>query len=178
METQAPHDEPEAAEASVPTPPPEDAPPIAGTRAHLRRRRRELLNRRAEVVYHLGGLAFELFRRDLLSEQVMRVRAEEVAELDRSVRDIDQRLLQLAERPPRPTRVRRKKEEEPAGVCPSCGSPHTSVASFCWNCGVKLPEPPPEPEAVEQDASDEPTGVVDAAEQPTEVIEVDPEGRP
>jgi len=174
METQAPHDEQETPEASVPTPPPEGAPPIAGTRAHLRRRRRELLNRRAEVVYHLGGLAFELFRRDKLTEPVMRVRAEEVAELDRSVRDIDERLLQLAERPVRAARLRKAKDDEAAGVCPSCGSPHTSVASFCWNCGIKLPEPEP----AEPDGSEAPTGVVDASEQATEVIEADPRERP
>jgi hypothetical protein len=170
METETPHGDQDPPEASVPPPPPEVAPPLAGGRAHLRRRRRELLNRRAQAVYHLGGLAFELFRRDLLTEQVMRVRAEEVAELDRSVREIDERLLQLAERPPKVARTRKAKEE-PAGECPSCGSPHTSVAAYCWNCGVKLPAP--EPEA--SDASEAPTGVVDGSEQPTEVIAVDRE---
>src|SRR5437764_8151057 len=120
MDTETPHDEPDPPEASVPTPPPDAAPPLAGGRAQLRRRRRELLDRRAEVVYHLGGLAFELFRRDLLSEPVMRVRAEEIAELDRSVRDIDERLLALAERPPRAARTRRK--PGPAGARPSRAS--------------------------------------------------------
>ena len=171
METETSHDEPDPPEASVPTPPPDAAPPLAGGRAQLRRRRRELLNRRAEVVYHLGGLAFELFRRDLLSEPVMRVRAEEVAELDRSVRDIDERLLALAERPARPARTRKPKE--PEGVCPSCGSPHTTVASYCWNCGVQLPKA----EAEEPDGSEVPTGVVDGSEQPTEVIGTDREER-
>jgi hypothetical protein len=50
------------------------------------------------------------------------------------------------------------------------------MASFCWNCGVKLPEPQPEP--AEPDGSDAPTGVVDASEQATEVIELDPGERP
>ena len=169
MATEMPHDEPDPPEASVPTPPPGAAPPLAGGRAHLRRRRRELLNRRAEVVYHLGGLAFELFRRDLLTEPVMRVRAEEVAELDRSVRDIDERLLELAERPPRVARTRRA--SEPAGTCPSCGSPHAAEASYCWNCGVRLRS------AGEPDPLEAPTGVVDGSEQATEAIVADREDR-
>jgi hypothetical protein len=169
MATETPHDDADPPEASVPTPPPEAAPPLAGGRAHLRRRRRELLNRRAQVVYHLGGLAFELFRRDLLTEPVMRVRAEEVAELDRSVREIDERLLELAERPPRAARGR--KAAEPEGVCSSCGSPHAPEASYCWNCGVQLRA------AEEADASEAPTGAVDGSEEATEVIAIDREAR-
>ena len=48
----------------------------------LRRERKKLVARREVAVYDLGGLAFELYRRDLLTEEVMRLRAQEVAELD------------------------------------------------------------------------------------------------
>jgi hypothetical protein len=168
MATETPHDDADQPEPSAPTPPPEAASPKAAGRAGLRRRRRELLNRRQEVVYHLGGLAFELFRRDLLNEPVMRVRAEEVAELDRSVRDIDERLLELAERPPR---AARGAGAVATGECPSCGSPHIAEASYCWNCGARLQQ------AEEPDPAEQPTGVVEVGEEPTAVVAPDREER-
>ena len=65
------------------------APPRQERAGALHRRRRTLISQRQEAVYHLGGLAFELYRRDLLSEEVMRRRAGEIAMLDDTVRDID-----------------------------------------------------------------------------------------
>ena len=70
---------------------PRAAPAEEGPR-QLRRRREQLLTEREETVYHLGGLAFELYRRDRLSDEVMRLRAGHVAQLDDEVRDIDARL--------------------------------------------------------------------------------------
>jgi hypothetical protein len=149
----------EPSEAPVDEPPPEKAP-RPPSRGQLRRRRRRLLGQREEVVYHLGGLAFELYRRDLLTEPVMRRRAEEVAELDRSVREIDERLEELAERPPR----RPRQAAPTAGVCPSCGTETVVDARFCFSCGLRLGEPP------EPDPSETPTGLIEPAEEPTSVI--------
>jgi hypothetical protein len=103
----------------------------------LRRRRRRLLTRREEAVYHLGGLAFELYRRGLLAEEVMRRRAGDVALLDDTVRDIDVRLDRI-ERERRERRRRGPRAEEPAGHCLDCRAPFHAEARFCWQCGARL----------------------------------------
>ena len=84
-----PHgDGPEADQPTEVIPP----PPKADGPAKLRRERRRLLASREEADYLLGGLAFELYRRDQLGEEVMRRKAGEVVLLDETVRDIDARL--------------------------------------------------------------------------------------
>jgi hypothetical protein len=103
----------------------------------LRRERRRLLTAREEAVYHLGGLAFELYRRDQLGEEVMRRRAGEVAMLDDTVRDIDARLGEL-DRERRERRGRRAAADEPAGNCLTCRAPFRAEARFCWQCGAQL----------------------------------------
>lgn len=120
-------------------PPPADPllpPPHDKRAAGLRRRRRRLLTRREEAVYHLGGLAFELYRRDQLGEEVMRRRAGEVALLDDTVRDIDARLGEI-------DRVRRERRRRPdpsaaVGNCLDCRAPFRAEARFCWQCGARL----------------------------------------
>lgn len=124
-------------------PPPADPPaadlsppPRDERAAGLRRRRRRLLTRREEAVYHLGGLAFELYRRDMLGEEVMRRRAGEVALLDDTVRDIDARLGEI-------DRVRRERRRRPdpsaaVGNCLDCRAPFRAEARFCWQCGARL----------------------------------------
>lgn len=117
----------------------EPAPPAAAGTRRLRRDRRRLISRREEAVYHLGGLAFELYRRDMLNEDVMRRRAGEVAEIDDSVRDIDARLGEID----RERRARRRGEpaESSAGCCLTCRTPFRAEARFCWQCGAQLVPP-------------------------------------
>ena len=79
-----------------------DAPPVStgeeildpkgrpATPSALRRERKAIIERRQAAVYHLGGLAFELYRRDMLGEDVMRLRARRLAEMDERVRRIDE----------------------------------------------------------------------------------------
>ena len=123
-------------------------PPGAG---RLRRERRKLLTRREEAVYHLGGLAFELYRRDQLTEDVMRLRAGEVAQLDDTVRDIDVRLGEIE----RERRDRRTAEPaDPAvGCCLVCRTPFRAEARFCWQCGTQVVPPP-------VGGDDQPTAVI------------------
>jgi hypothetical protein len=139
---------PDVPEATTPAPPPGGPPaaeaPLAtapeepgdeGPR-RLRRRRRELLELREDAVYDLGGLAFELYRRDMLTEDVMRRRAGEVAGLDDTVRDIDARLSELE-------RVRRERrtqaaEDPDVGCCLRCRATFRPEARFCWQCGAQL----------------------------------------
>jgi hypothetical protein len=121
------------------------APPRQERAGALHRRRRALISQRQEAVYHLGGLAFELYRRDLLDEEVMRRRAGEVAMLDDTVRDID---IQLGEMD-RVRRVRRARSPEDlaAGCCVRCHAPFRAEARFCWQCGARVV---PESEGDEQ----------------------------
>ncbi|WP_217915727.1 hypothetical protein [Miltoncostaea marina] len=117
-----------------------DDPAIAPGRApsarRLRRERRRLLARREETVYHLGGLAFELYRRDMLGEDVARRRAGEVAEIDDTVRDIDVRLAEIDQL--RRERRSRAPADPSVGCCVACRSPFHAGARFCWSCGARL----------------------------------------
>ncbi len=102
----------------------------------LRRRREQLLEEREETVYHLGGLAFELYRRDRLSDEVMRLRAGHVAQIDEAIRDIDAQLSDVE-------RERRERRTRPAadphvGCCLVCRTPFRAEARFCWQCGARL----------------------------------------
>lgn len=117
----------------------------------LRRDRKRLLTEREEAVYNLGGLAFELYRRGMLTEDVMRLRAGEVAQLDDSVRDIDVRLSEVE----RARRERRAPEPaDPAvGCCLVCRTPFRAEARFCWQCGAQVVPPPVH-------GDDQPTAVI------------------
>ena len=112
------------------------APPRAEGSRHLRRRREQLLTEREETVYHLGGLAFELYRRDRLSDEVMRLRAGHVAQIDDAVRDIDARLSDV-ERERKERRVRAPADPA-AGCCLTCRASFRAEARFCWQCGARL----------------------------------------
>jgi hypothetical protein len=130
--TAAPADAPEAAQPTEVVP---AAPRPEGPR-QLRRRREQLLTEREETVYHLGGLAFELYRRDRLSDEVMRLRAGHLAQIDDAVRDIDARLSDV-ERERRERRV--KAPSDPSvGCCLVCRTPFRAEARFCWQCGSRL----------------------------------------
>jgi len=129
------------AEAAEESPQPTEMlapPPQVEGPGRLRRRRRKLLARREEAVYDLGGLAFELYRRDMLGEEVMRRRAGEVAMLDDTVRDIDVRLGELDRERRERRRRRRPDPEAPAGNCLDCRAPFRAEARFCWQCGAQL----------------------------------------
>lgn len=143
-------DAPPAADAPPPVDgapsPAEDAQPTgvvatqpeprpAGPR-QLRRRREQLLTEREETVYHLGGLAFELYRRDRLSDEVMRLRAGQVAEIDDAVRDIDARLSD-GERERKERRIGVPADPS-VGCCLVCRTPFRAEARFCWQCGTRL----------------------------------------
>jgi hypothetical protein len=125
--------------------------PSASGPRRLRRDRRRLLSEREEAVYHLGGLAFELYRRDQLSDGVMRLRAGEVAKIDDTVRDIDARLSEVE----RERRERRHAEPaDPAfGCCLVCRTPFRAEARFCWQCGTQVVPPP-------VGGDDQPTAVI------------------
>jgi hypothetical protein len=117
------------------------APPRLERPGRLRRHRRQLLTRREEAVYHLGGLAFELYRREMLGEEVMRRRAGEVAMLDDTVRDIDVRLGELDSARRERRERHRPDPDPPVGACLECRAPFRAAARFCWQCGAALVPP-------------------------------------
>jgi transposase len=97
-----------------------------GSMAELRRRRRELAERVAELTWDLGGLTYEMAVRDHYRLDVLARRASELQTVDAELSEV-QRLLASAE----------------AGVhgqCRSCGAVHSRGAGFCWHCGAPLIE--------------------------------------
>lgn len=134
-----------------------DAEPVTAATAadglgRLRRKRKRLLSEREVTVYHLGGLAFELYRHDRLHPEVMQRRAGEIALIDETVHDIDLRLEQLAA-DRRDRRTREPDPRTPVGNCVACRAPFQVDARFCWQCGARLlPDLPDPPQGVDLDA--------------------------
>jgi hypothetical protein len=111
----------------------------------LRRRRKRIVEERELALFHLGGLAVELRRRELLPEGPMRTRADQVAAMDESLHEIDARLEELAaERRERGRRPQREDFSGTVGNCLACRAPFSTGARFCWQCGTRLAPKPPD----------------------------------
>jgi hypothetical protein len=101
--------------------------------------------RREEMLFHLGGLTFELHRRGRLTEAVARHRAAQIEDLDEQVRAIDDQLLAIeGERRARRTRTR-VVPVGPAesGCCLVCRAVFFDDARFCMQCGTRFAPPAP-----------------------------------
>jgi zinc-ribbon domain len=92
----------------------------------LRRRREQLVARVAELQWDLGGLTYEMAIRDSIRVEVLVKRAAELQDADAELNEVE--------------RILRMEESATAGSCPSCGAPHSSGATFCWQCGKPLLE--------------------------------------
>lgn len=92
----------------------------------LKRRREQLVARVAELQWDLGGLTYEMAIRDSIRVEVLVKRAAELQDADAELSEVE-RLLRL-------------EESATAGSCPTCGAPHSSGATFCWQCGKPLLE--------------------------------------
>jgi chorismate mutase len=90
----------------------------------LRRRRDQLTARVAELQWDLGGLVYEMAVRD-------EVRVDVIVKRAAALQDVDAELAEVE-------RILRLEETGTAGVCPTCGSPHSTGASYCWQCGAPL----------------------------------------
>jgi hypothetical protein len=122
--------------ATRPTPTPTPTPAAAGAqrapsdgRSELRRRRDELAEQVTELHWDLGGLAYEMARRDHFRLDVLVRRAAVLQERDAELAELE-RLLAL-------------EDSASAGSCPGCGAPHSRGAVFCWQCGATLMEQAP-----------------------------------
>lgn len=100
-------------------PPGADAPTLDVTR-----RRDELAGRFAELQWDLGGLLYEMAIRDHIRVDILVQRAAALQEVDAELSELE--------------RILKMQETGTAGLCPSCGAPHSSGAAYCWQCGQPL----------------------------------------
>jgi hypothetical protein len=92
----------------------------------LQRRRDQLAARVAELQWDLGGLVYEMTVRNQISVEVLVKRAVVLQDADAELSEVE--------------RILRMEETGTAGSCGSCGAPHSSGATFCWQCGNTLLE--------------------------------------
>ncbi len=90
----------------------------------LGRRRDQLVARVAELQWDLGGLAYEMAIRNHVQVDVLVKRAAALQDADAELNEVE--------------RLVRMEESATAGSCSSCGAPHSSGATFCWQCGQPL----------------------------------------
>ena len=90
----------------------------------LQRRRDQLVARVAELQWDLGGLAYEMTIRNSVKVELLVKRAVELQDADAELSEVE--------------RIVRMEETGTSGSCGSCGAPHSSGATFCWQCGHSL----------------------------------------
>jgi len=90
----------------------------------LRRRRDQLIARVAELQWDLGGLAYEMAIRDRMQTELLVRRAVALQDADAELSEVE--------------RIVRTEETGTAGSCGKCGAPHSSGATYCWQCGQPL----------------------------------------
>jgi hypothetical protein len=92
----------------------------------LERRRDQLVARVAELQWDLGGLVYEMAIRNHVQVEVLVKRAALLQDADAELSEVE--------------RLLRTEETGTAGSCAACGAPHSSGATFCWQCGQPLLE--------------------------------------
>jgi hypothetical protein len=102
------------------------APPAAGgaDTSELVARRDELATAFAEAQWDLGGLVYEMARRDHFRIDVVVRQAARLQEIDSQLGEVEH-LLRL-------------EQAAAAGACRSCGALYAHGAVFCWQCGESL----------------------------------------
>ena len=90
----------------------------------LERRRDQLRARVAELQWDLGGLVYEMATRDHIKVDVIVRRAAVLQEADAELNEVE--------------RILRTEQTGAAGSCATCGAPHSSGATYCWQCGMPL----------------------------------------
>jgi hypothetical protein len=93
----------------------------------LKRRRDQLSVRVTELQWDLGGLVYEMAIRDQIRVDVLVRRAAELQTADAELNEVE--------------RILRLETQSTAGECASCGSPHSTGAAYCWQCGQPLLQP-------------------------------------
>jgi len=113
--------------ASPAMPPPQATPGLGEELVvDLERRRDQLIARVAELQWDLGGLVYEMAIRNRVQVEVLVKRAVVLQDADAELGEVE--------------RIMRMEETGTAGSCAACGAPHSSGATFCWQCGKPLLE--------------------------------------
>jgi hypothetical protein len=111
----------------VPAPQAPPSPPLGDELlVDLERRRDQLIARVAELQWDLGGLTYEMAIRNRIKVEVLVKRAVALQDADAELSEVE--------------RIVRSEETGTAGSCSSCGAPHSSGATYCWQCGQPLLE--------------------------------------
>jgi hypothetical protein len=92
----------------------------------LERRRDQLIARVAELQWDLGGLVYEMAIRNRVQVEVLVKRAVVLQDADAELSEVE--------------RIVRSEETGTAGSCSKCSAPHSSGATYCWQCGQPLLE--------------------------------------
>jgi hypothetical protein len=90
----------------------------------LGRRREQLAARVAELQWDLGGLVYEMVVRNSIDVEVIVKRAVLLQDADAELGEVE--------------RILRMEQSGAAGTCGGCGAPHSTGATFCWQCGRPL----------------------------------------
>jgi hypothetical protein len=90
----------------------------------LERRRDQLIARVAELQWDLGGLVYEMAIRNQIKVEVLVKRAVALQDADAELAEVE--------------RIVRTEETGTAGSCSRCNAPHSSGATYCWQCGQPL----------------------------------------
>jgi hypothetical protein len=90
----------------------------------LERRRDQLRARVAELQWDLGGLVYEMAIRDHIKVDVIVRRAAVLQDADAELGEVE--------------RILRTEQTGAAGACATCTAPHSSGATYCWQCGMPL----------------------------------------
>lgn len=90
----------------------------------LERRRDQLIARVAELQWDLGGLVYEMAIRNRVQVEVLVKRAVVLQDADAELSEVE--------------RIVRSEETGTAGSCSKCSAPHSSGATYCWQCGQPL----------------------------------------
>lgn len=90
----------------------------------LQKRREQLVAKVAELQWDLGGLVYEMIVRNSIDVEVIVKRAVPLQDADAELGEVE--------------RILRMEQTGTAGVCPSCNAPHSSGATFCWQCGKPI----------------------------------------
>jgi hypothetical protein len=127
--------------------------PNTRRRGSLRRRLRYLQRVREVMLRDLGGLVYEIRRREPgAAEALVDAKVQRLAAVDAELRELEEALG------PRGETVLR--EPGIGGSCPACGELHPSDARFCAGCGSALPPQAAPPAAEEPAPGPAPTAAV------------------
>lgn len=110
--------------AAPSTPPSALAAHDQGLVVDLERRRDQLVAKVAELQWDLGGLVYEMAVRNQIDVEVLVRRAVALQDADAELSEVE--------------RIVRMEQTGTAGACTSCGAPHSTGATFCWQCGQPL----------------------------------------